>query len=264
MKKKESFKKVNLTTHLCCDEINAFSSKNQFIGWTGNFRAYFLNHFRNTICHLTLSEVDIMFNAINSKGNIINLKKKNMDNGRTAGNYWNVASHYGKSIKINEMVQFYKTVWLSARVVERCNAFFDINIISNWHIHTYHNSTPLYNFPLNNFNKCIKIANQEPKKKIIIKITLDTREITQCQLLIHLQTESTVKCNGKIHQKSSHFYIWHATNGNGNGNWNKKCSREKVCVCVCVNKMQPIYHLTVVKSTRARQFIHIHTIIDTN
>lgn len=73
--KKESFKKVNLTTHLCCDEINAFSSKNQFIGWTGNFRAYFLNHFRNTICHLTLSEVDIMFNAINSKGNIINLKK---------------------------------------------------------------------------------------------------------------------------------------------------------------------------------------------
>lgn len=157
-----------------------------------------------------------------------------MDNGRTAGNYWNVASHYGKSIKINEMVQFYKTVWLSARVVERCNAFFDINIISNWHIHTYHNSTPLYIFPLNNFNKCIKIANQEPKKKIIIKITLDTREITQCQLLIHLRTESTVKCNGKIHQKSSHFYIWHATNGNGNGNWNKKCSREKVCVCVSI------------------------------
>lgn len=79
-----------------------------------------------------------------------------------------------------------------------------------------------------------------------------TTEITQCQRWIHLQCESSVNRNGKIHQKSSNAFEhqWNAIE--------KKSARESV------NKWKPIYHLTLICWARARNFIQTQLLTQIN
>lgn len=129
-------------------------------------------------------------------------------------------------------MRFIQNVWLSAHSCWHIFFLLDVNIMQLTHV------------PFSTLNILYwKISWKRPL----------TTEITQCQRWIHLQCESSVNRNGKIHQKSSNECI----RASMECNW-KKSARESV------NKWKPIYHLTLICWARARNFIQTQLLTQIN